>query len=215
VGVEASPLCTRLVETEIGSEAQRTTLRLQSASAAADAEAAQISRHRRAPLDVVWRTFLNVAIVNLVCGPGARSVCVCAAASALTRAGPDTYGLFELLSAINHSCVPNARLLILRYGGILRLVALRDIAAGEELTICYTYAKYLDEDDHWTTAERRELLLSQHGFVCTCPACVADEDSATNVLGSEPEFDAPFDLNNPVERALSEAVARGEAELHN
>lgn len=44
---------------------------------------------------------------------------------------------------VNHSCSPNAGI-----DHALRLIALRDIAAGEE--ICFDYSTTMHEDDAWT-----------------------------------------------------------------
>jgi SET domain-containing protein len=59
--------------------------------------------------------------------------------------GPDLYigesgGLDD---CVNHSCAPNAGLVI--DGTDVRLIALRDIAAGEQVT--FDYSTTMDEDD--------------------------------------------------------------------
>ncbi|KAI3629590.1 hypothetical protein MIR68_012412 [Amoeboaphelidium protococcarum] len=46
-------------------------------------------------------------------------------------------GLYLMHSKLNHSCVPNAQVLFTENNSNLRVVALRDIAAGEEICISY------------------------------------------------------------------------------
>jgi hypothetical protein len=79
------------------------------------------------------------------------------------------YAFFPLVSALNHSCEPNCQVAYLEDGEAL-VFALRNIAAGEELTISYIYV-------HLPLAERRQQLQS-YGFVCQCPRCLAEEDQA-------------------------------------
>lgn len=75
------------------------------------------------------------------------------------------YAFFPLLSTLNHSCEPNCQVAYLEDGQAL-VFALRDIAAGEELSISYIYR-------HLPLAERQQQLRS-YGFVCACPRCAAD-----------------------------------------
>ena len=59
--------------------------------------------------------------------------------------GPDLYlgASGGLDDCVNHSCSPNAGL---RIAGLnVELIALRDIAAGEE--VCFDYSTTMDEDD--------------------------------------------------------------------
>eukprot|EP00928_Gymnodinium_smaydae_P036942 TRINITY_DN25732_c0_g1_i1.p1 TRINITY_DN25732_c0_g1~~TRINITY_DN25732_c0_g1_i1.p1 ORF type:complete len:462 (+),score=64.41 TRINITY_DN25732_c0_g1_i1:66-1388(+) len=73
------------------------------------------------------------------------------------------YGLFQRLSALNHSCDPGAEVV---FPGSSRLlvVARRNIAVGEE--ICISYIDHEEED----RAERQKDLNS-YGFVCDCRRC--------------------------------------------
>ncbi len=73
----------------------------------------------------------------------------------------------------NHSCDPSASFLGCAWevgaaGPTLCLTALRDIAAGEEVTISYGYGEE-------AVQERRYKLLVSHRFACACARCV-DED---------------------------------------
>jgi SET and MYND domain-containing protein len=70
--------------------------------------------------------------------------------------------LFDRLSLLNHSCDPNAVVLFDGAAAILR--ALKPIAAGDELTISYI-------DRASDRYERRQQLLSQYFFTCSCSRC--------------------------------------------
>jgi hypothetical protein len=83
-------------------------------------------------------------------------------------------GVFLLGSRINHSCIPNVNF---AYNSVLEketFHAIRDIAAGEELTIMY-----INGTNH--TRRQQQAELDRWGFRCTCPAC---EDT---LLGRERE----------------------------
>jgi hypothetical protein len=77
---------------------------------------------------------------------------------------------YSLQSCCNHSCAPSAG----AEGdpsGAARLVALRRLAAGEEVTL-----SYIDEEGAGL-AERR-AALGAYGFVCRCARCEAEELAA-------------------------------------
>lgn len=74
-------------------------------------------------------------------------------------------GIWKMASKLNHACIPNCAIVI--NGNRLRLVSLRHIAQGEELTIHYTKIPLLS-----TT----ETLLRRFGFVCNCKICRHCED---------------------------------------
>ncbi|KAI0632340.1 SET domain-containing protein [Trametes polyzona] len=78
------------------------------------------------------------------------------------------HGVFPLASRLfNHSCVPNAACKYLikpREPVTMEVVALRDIAEGEEITI-----PYLDPALPYQT--RREALQVNYGFACECALC--------------------------------------------
>ncbi|KAK4142532.1 uncharacterized protein C8A04DRAFT_13120 [Dichotomopilus funicola] len=68
--------------------------------------------------------------------------------------------VLELVGAqINHSCDPNAFMIF--EGGEIRVRSLRDIAPGEEITVCYS-------DPIGNTMERLNRLLLHHAFSCRC-----------------------------------------------
>ncbi|KAK4883114.1 hypothetical protein RN001_006433 [Aquatica leii] len=87
--------------------------------------------------------------------------------------------LFSLQSSANHSCVPNSEPTYLHNNSRLSLVALKDIAAGEEITI-----SYLDECNLFRSRHsRHKILMENYLFICQCPKCesqVNDPDVTSN-----------------------------------
>ncbi|KAF3923141.1 hypothetical protein ABW20_dc0107877 [Dactylellina cionopaga] len=84
-------------------------------------------------------------------------------------------GLWILPSYMNHSCVPNARRVIL--GDMMILRAAVDMPKDTEILISYTDPKL----DYET---RREMFQTSWGFTCTCPLCI---------FQSTPGIEAPID----------------------
>lgn len=90
--------------------------------------------------------------------------------------------VYAFVSFINHSCDPNAYLDLrwsdLRPGsyaatdGRVSVLALRDLAPGELVHICYGPKALVQE---WPLQRRREYILERHGFVCRCPRCEEEE----------------------------------------
>jgi hypothetical protein len=77
--------------------------------------------------------------------------------------------VFWLGSRINHSCLPNIHF---AYNPRLQqetFHAVRDIAAGEELTVWY------NENVLSTRRQRQAELAHKWGFVCNCPVCENSE----------------------------------------
>jgi hypothetical protein len=81
---------------------------------------------------------------------------------------------FVLAAQLNHSCDPAAVIECLWEQGAsapcASITALRDIAAGEEVTHAYTSGVGL------TPADRRKALLVTYGFLCSCKKCSAEID---------------------------------------
>ena len=69
------------------------------------------------------------------------------------------------ISAINHSCLPNAQV-IPRIDEVAEVMATQAIARNEEILICYN-----DLSPCMTARQRGTLLYSHYGFVCECPSC--------------------------------------------
>ncbi|KAJ7030028.1 hypothetical protein C8F04DRAFT_1115115 [Mycena alexandri] len=72
----------------------------------------------------------------------------------------------KYISRLNHSCSPNTQPLFDKASLSYQLFAVRDIAAGEELTFQYT--------DVGVPAAQRNEELKPYDFVCTCTACTED-----------------------------------------
>ena len=73
--------------------------------------------------------------------------------------------IYPLATFFNHSCCPNVeRSASYADGGETQFVALRDIAADEELTI--TYCDLSDD-----VVQRRDHLLRDYFFLCACERC--------------------------------------------
>ncbi|XP_048213469.1 histone-lysine N-methyltransferase SMYD3 [Perognathus longimembris pacificus] len=85
-------------------------------------------------------------------------------------------GLYPSMSLLNHSCDPNCSIVF--NGPHLLLRAVRDIKAGEELTICYL-------DVLMTSEERREQLRDQYYFECDCIRCQTKDKDADMLTGDE------------------------------
>lgn len=79
--------------------------------------------------------------------------------------------LYAVACRANHSCRPNVALCA-GETGVIRLVAIRPVAAGEEVLV-----SYLGESELLRPTERRQQLLSKSwGFVCGCARCSAEVD---------------------------------------
>lgn len=87
----------------------------------------------------------------------------CMARVAATRAS-NSYGdgVYELGSRFNHSCTPNCNQSNTG-DGKMAIYSVRDVQAGEELTVSYTSI----DQPH----EARQNHLDHYGFVCDCSAC--------------------------------------------
>ncbi|KAL2138647.1 hypothetical protein VTI28DRAFT_6462 [Corynascus sepedonium] len=80
-------------------------------------------------------------------------------------------GIFPEVSKFNHDCRPNVHYRISNFTHTT--IAVRDIPAGEELTVSYIYGMV-------PRAERLEQLR-EWGFTCTCPQCtLSDRESGAS-----------------------------------
>ncbi|GLV44238.1 SET and MYND domain containing class 5 [Carabus blaptoides fortunei] len=80
--------------------------------------------------------------------------------------------LYALQSACNHSCLPNAQPNFLHNNFQLSMVTLKDIQAGEEITISYLDECVLNRSRH----SRQTFLAENYMFVCDCPKCQSQAD---------------------------------------
>jgi hypothetical protein len=76
----------------------------------------------------------------------------------------DVGGLFPLVARLNHSCRPNAQHAWDAARGRETVHAVRDVAAGEELTLSY-------HNGGQASGERQAALRQFFGFACACAAC--------------------------------------------
>jgi hypothetical protein len=77
--------------------------------------------------------------------------------------GDDKIGLFPKTARINHSCRPSAGNWWSEKTQRRVIYAMRDIEAGEEITVSYIPLL--------KTKRERQARLGQYGFVCECDAC--------------------------------------------
>ncbi len=79
----------------------------------------------------------------------------------------ECYGFFKDLSRINHSCIPNIKLIIpndqQQEIDSISVVALKNINIGEAIVMDYVQNAKIDE--------RRLLLFKNYGFRCSCEIC--------------------------------------------
>jgi hypothetical protein len=80
-----------------------------------------------------------------------------------------TGGLFLQCSRFNSSCTPNVHNYWNEKRGVIFLRALKDIAEGEELCLCYS-GEWLPRN------ERRKKLKEKFKFLCRCATCSLDGD---------------------------------------
>lgn len=78
--------------------------------------------------------------------------------------------VFLLGSRFNHSCVPNTQSLYNAALDMQTMHTIRDVAAGEELTIMYTKTCNMNR-------RQRGGQLEKWGFLCECPACGDTEEA--------------------------------------
>lgn len=96
--------------------------------------------------------------------------------------------LYSIESKANHSCVPNAQASFPYSNHVVKLVAVRDIPAGEEICISYLEDCFLARSRHTRQKELRENYL----FICSCAKCIAQKDDP-DVSSEEEEEDEDDD----------------------
>lgn len=80
-------------------------------------------------------------------------------------------GVFATISRANHSCQPNARFKFGPGRTYCSLVAMRRLAAGDEITV-----SYISESNMLLPISHRRKMLSNWNFTCCCPRCAASSD---------------------------------------
>jgi len=91
--------------------------------------------------------------------------------------------LYRLQSACNHSCDPNAEVTFPQNNNCLALVALRDIAAGEEICISYLEECQRSRSRH----SRQKHLRENYVFLCQCDKCELEMDEPDVTSDEEEE----------------------------
>eukprot|EP00798_Chlamydomonas_sp_ICE-L_P002130 gene2130-18177_t len=81
-------------------------------------------------------------------------------------------GLYPLASKAPHSCSPNVFNARSGAKNMLRLVAMKEIKKGDEITYAYKTTRFLAQPRHL----RRAALLKERGFECVCSRCLLEED---------------------------------------
>jgi len=82
-------------------------------------------------------------------------------------------GIFLQCSRFNSSCTPNVHNWWNEEAGVLVMRALKPIAQGEELCICYC--------NEWRPRSiRQKAFKAKFGFTCTCANCSLDGESLIN-----------------------------------
>ncbi|GAA0144096.1 histone modifying enzyme [Lithospermum erythrorhizon] len=114
---------------------------------------------------VLARIRINAFRVEVAVG-SYEDLLLSAAASVAAEAAVGN-AVYMLPSFYNHDCDPNAHILWIENTSA-RLKALRDIQAGEELTICYIDAS-MDRD------ARQTILYEGFGFRCNCLRCSSND----------------------------------------
>jgi hypothetical protein len=79
-------------------------------------------------------------------------------------------GIFLQCSRFNSSCTPNVYNCWNEEGGVMVMRALKPIAQGEELCICYCH--------EWQPRDvRQDKFKAKFGFTCTCASCSLDGEA--------------------------------------
>ncbi|GAB7352308.1 hypothetical protein MBLNU459_g2760t1 [Dothideomycetes sp. NU459] len=94
-----------------------------------------------------------------------------------------TGGICLIGARLNHSCLPNVFCTFNSSRNLHTVHAVRDIAAGEELSTSYIAGSFM------LRAERLDKL-AQWGFRCACPACGHNEDEERRLKIKELEAQA-------------------------
>lgn len=83
--------------------------------------------------------------------------------------------LYLISSYINHSCSPSAKPVFAEGTNELHLVASKDIAVGEEITVAYVdVSQHADESEEDCRRRRRMELARGWKFACPCIKCTED-----------------------------------------
>ncbi|GFH18570.1 SET domain-containing protein [Haematococcus lacustris] len=99
--------------------------------------------------------------------------------------GAQGTGFYCLQSCANHSCAPSAATEGLA-SGATALLALKDLAPGEEVTLSYI-GELEAEGGRPLGLKERQAMLRDWGFVCRCSRCLSEaaaKSSSAKKLGA-------------------------------
>ena len=144
-------------------------------------ESNQLSLFAPSPVDTYIAFLLSLPPAQLDQFKQSVTPSVYRATNAVSSKRVEGVGLFTLLCCINHSCVPNCRLVKRDHEreeeGFVDLdcqmaaMATRHIADGEELTINYVEDSEPVEGGERMTWRERAVALLDYGIVCDCERC--------------------------------------------
>ncbi len=135
----------------------------------------ELARKHRRPREMVRTLYYSVATNNIACFDSVKGV--------------ESYGLYRVLSRVNHSCEPNAQIGTLDASGQeMAIFASTLIAAGEAITWSYmgTDPSFLEG----SFEERNLQLFNHYRFVCRCARCLGDMPAS---LKNHPNLPRYFD----------------------
>ncbi|KAJ3238101.1 hypothetical protein HDU81_008401 [Chytriomyces hyalinus] len=128
----------------------------------------------RMPESSLWTHFKSLdpdTLVNVMCKLACNAVGIVDVKDQIDCG----VGLYpNLIALVNHSCVPNCAVTFEPGSHAARLVALKDIEIGEDISV-----SYVDSAEPWMT--RQEDLKKRYFFTCTCSLCKRQKMEETAV----------------------------------
>ncbi|KAF5829055.1 hypothetical protein DUNSADRAFT_16639 [Dunaliella salina] len=117
-------------------------------------------------------------------------------------------GLWPHFSLLNHSCLPTCVHYVV--GSTMVVRAVRDVPAGEELTV-----SYLGREDFSPASARSRLLEERFGFTCRCPRCQLESclSSETAQLLQKVSRDCKINLGPTFLSTIEEQDRKGLAQV--
>lgn len=81
-----------------------------------------------------------------------------------------TQAVFSFISHLEHNCSPTCKVVWSEEEQTLKLVAVRPLKIGDQVTICYKY----EIISYLPVRERQQYLKENYGFDCSCFRCYLD-----------------------------------------
>lgn len=85
-----------------------------------------------------------------------------------------TQAVFSFISHLEHNCSPTCKVVWSEAEQILKLVVVRPLKIGDQITICYKYKSI----SYLPVRERQQYLKEHYGFDCSCFRCYLDLSDA-------------------------------------